>query len=157
MKPGDLDLSLFDEVAEVLRAMVPGELGDLRQQPRRYGIKVWFGSEQPAREHYEAQVISPDAVDEAEVLALEVGFHAEHPKVADNDATIDRLRAHEKRWRKLVGTEAVVGAFLGRADVWRRISETWPDPDLSDTELAFEVGARLADYITALEPLRRRS
>ena len=39
---------------------------------------------------------------------------------------------------------------------WQRLSETWADPDLGDPELPMEVAARLADYITALEPLRRR-
>lgn len=151
----DLELSLFDEVAEVLRGLVPAGLGELRQRPRRYGIKVWFGPVDAPKEHYEAQVISRDAVPGAKVLALEVGFHAEHPRAADNDAVIAALAAREVAWRRQVGREAVVGPFLGREDVWRRISETWPDPDLSQPELAFELGARLTDYITALEPLRR--
>ena len=51
-------------------------------------------------------------------------------------------------------TEAVVGPFLGRAKSWQRVSETWPDPDLGDPELAIEVAAQLADYISALEPAR---
>jgi hypothetical protein len=34
------------------------------------------------------------------------------------------------------------------------VSETWPDPDLSDPELCFEVADRLASYITVLEPVR---
>ena len=38
---------------------------------------------------------------------------------------------------------------------WRRVSETWIDPDLGDPELGMEIGARLTDYICALEPLRR--
>ena len=45
--------------------------------------------------------------------------------------------------------------WLGRADRWRRVSETWPDPDLGDTELPFEVAARLTDYVIALEPVLR--
>jgi hypothetical protein len=32
----------------------------------------------------------------------------------------------------------------------------WADPDLSDGEIAFEVGVRLIDYISVLEPLRRQ-
>ena len=48
---------------------------------RRYGIKVWFGPSDPPREHYEAQVIGPNEVKEASVLALEIGFHAEHSQV----------------------------------------------------------------------------
>jgi hypothetical protein len=150
-------VSLFDEVAEVVRGLVPAELGVLRQRPRRYGIKVWFGPETPPREHYEAQVVGADAVEAATTLAIEVGFHAEHPDPAANDAAIEPLRAAERRWRRALGGEVVVGPFLGRADVWRRVSETWPDPDLGQPELAFELGARLTDYVVALEPLRRVS
>ena len=49
----------------------------------------------------------------------------------------------------------VAGPFLGSRDDWRRISETWPDPDLGEEDLAFELAARLTDYITALEPILR--
>src|SRR5207244_12046850 len=149
-----VEQSLFEEVAEVLRGMVPPDLGTLRQRPRRYGIKVWFGPETPPREHYEAQVIGADHVEGARVLALEVGFHTEHPKVADNDAVLARLVSGERRWRRAVGQAAVAGPFLGRPDVWRRVSETWPDPDLGGEDLGIEVAVRLADYITALAPVR---
>ncbi|MDQ1397929.1 MAG: hypothetical protein QOG64_3188 [Acidimicrobiaceae bacterium] len=150
-----MELSLFEEVAEVVRGLLPDDLGALRCRCRRYGVKVWFGAEQPAKEHYEAQIIGASAVDGASVLAIEVGFHAEHPGAAANDAVISRLAAREEYWRSDLGAEAEVGAFLGRAESWRRISETWPDPDLSDTEIGFELGARLADYIIALERIRR--
>ena len=89
------------------------------------------------------------------MLALEVGFHSEYAKTADNDAVIAHLRASEKRWRRVIGRAAVAGPFLGRPDVWRRVSETWPDPDLGDAELVVEVAARLTDYVTAFEPLLR--
>lgn len=150
-----VDVQLFDEVAEVLRGLVPPELGALRYRARRYGIKVWFGPEKPPSEHYEAQVIGAHHVEGASVLALEVGFHAEHRAVADNDDVVARLLGREKRWRPVLGAEAVAGPFLGRGDVWRRVSETWPDPDLSDPDLAMELGARLTDYVTAIEPIRR--
>jgi hypothetical protein len=150
-----MEQSLFDEVADALRGMVPEDLGPVWHRAHRYGIKVWFGSETPSREHYEAQVISPDAVRDAKVLALEIGFHTEHPKLADNEQVIARLLSNERKWRKIVGRDAEVGPFLGRADVWRRVSETWPDPDLSDVELPVELAARLVDYVTALEPARR--
>lgn len=155
-QPWAVDLPLFDMVAEAVRSLLPAELADFRYRARRYGLKLWFGSEKPQREHYEAQVISPDGVDEATVLALEIGFHAEHPDVADNDAVISLLVDDEPRWRPGLGDEAVVGPFLGRADVWRRVSETWPDPDLDDEDLAVEVALRLVDYVAALEPVRRR-
>jgi hypothetical protein len=147
--------SLFDDVADALRGMMPPELGTLRLRARRYGIKVWFGPEAPPREHYEAQVIGAEAVEEARVLAIEVGFHAEYPKPADNQRIVAHLLENEAGWRPIVGAEAVAGPFLGRADSWRRVSETWPDPDLGDPELALELAARLVDYTTALEPARR--
>ena len=149
-----MELSLFDEVADLARGLVPPELGEFRERHHRYGIKVWFDTAKPPREHYEAQVVGAKYVREATVLALEVGFHAEHAKVDENEAALARLVGSEKRWRRALGKEAVAGEFLG-ADVWRRISETWPDPDLGDPDMAFEIAARLTDYITALEPLRR--
>jgi hypothetical protein len=147
--------TLFDEVADVVRGFVGPAFGELHLRPRRYGLKVWFGGETPTREHYEAQVLGPQHVEEAKVLALEIGFHAENPKVAENEAVMARLLAEEGTWRSVLGEEAVAGTFLGRGDVWRRLSETWPDPDLGGHDLAIEVGVRLGEYITALEPLRR--
>ena len=122
----------------------------------RYGIKIWFGPAKAPREHYEAQVIGRQYVPEATALAVEVGFHAEHQKEADNEEVISRLRRSEPSWRRELGGEPIVGVFLGRSEHWRRVSEVWPDPDLGDPELVFELAARLTDYVTALEPRRRR-
>ena len=80
-----MEESLFDDVGDMLHGMAPLELGTCRYRAHRYGIKVWFGPEKPIREHYEAQVIGADEVKAASVLALEVGFHTEHPKAAEND------------------------------------------------------------------------
>jgi len=150
-----MELSAFEAAGALLPGMIPGELGVVKQYAHRWGIKVWFDSEKAPREHYEAQVLGKKDVPKAKVLAIEVGFHAEHAKEADNQAVIDRLLASEKRWRKDVGNEAEAAPFFGRAQHWRRVSETWLDPDLGDPELAFEVAARLCDYITAIEPARR--
>lgn len=152
-----MESQLFEEVGDALRGMLPPTLGEARLRVRRYGIKVWFGPCDPPREHYEAQVIGVQGVKGAKVLALEIGFHAEHTKVADNRRVVDHLLACESEWRPIVGDEAVVGPFIGRAKTWRRVSETWPDPDLGDPELAMDVAAALADYITALEPARAAS
>ena len=152
---GVVELGFFDEVAEAVRGLTAGDRRDMRQQARRWGLKAWFGTERPSREHYEAQLIAPDGVDGATVAALEIGFHAEHPDAEDNDAAIARLMAGQDGWRQALGDDAVVGAFLGRFPEWRRVSEAWPDPDLDDPELAVQVALRLTDYIDALEPLRR--
>ena len=150
---------VFEEVAVVLPSLVPLELGPVRQQPRRWGIKVWFGASaaeaKPPRVHYEAQVIGAADAPGAKVLAIEVGWHTEQTKEADNDALLAKVLAKEKAWRKVVGREAVCGDFLGGATRWRRISECWNDPNLGDPELAFELAARLTDYVTGLEPVVR--
>ncbi|MEY2404645.1 MAG: hypothetical protein QOD38_2196, partial [Acidimicrobiaceae bacterium] len=115
----------------------------------------WFDTDAAPREHYEAQVIGAKHVPDATMLALEVGFHSEHSKVAENEAVLGKLLERERTWRKVLGDDAVPGPFLGRADNWRRVSETWPDPDLSDEDLCMEVALRVTDYMTALEPLLR--
>jgi len=151
---GVIDQSLFGDVADAMRGLVPGDLGQLRCTHHRYGIQVWFGPEKAPREHYEAQIVGRDHVPNAAVVALEVGFHSEHQKEADNEAVISALLRSEPAWRRELGDEAVVGAFLGRAEHWRRVSETWADPDLTDPEMVLEIGTRLTDYLTALEPRR---
>ena len=148
-----LDLGLFDQTADALRALVPADLGDLRCQARRWGLKVWFDADECPRQHYEAQVVGAKHVPEATVLAIEVGFHAEHPASGDNDAAFVGIRAAEPSWRTELGDDAVCGAFLGRSG-WLRLSETWPDPSLEDPELCFELADRLAAYVIAVEPLR---
>jgi hypothetical protein len=149
-----VERSLFEDVADAVRGLVPEDLGQLRCTSQRYGVKVWFGQDEPPREHYEAQVIGREHASGATVLGLEVGFHSEYPKEADNEVVISGLLQSERRWRRELGDEAVVGSFLGRAEHWRRVSEVWPDPNLADPELVFELAARLTDYVTALEPYR---
>jgi hypothetical protein len=149
-----VELLLFDEVGEVLRGLVPPGLGELRQRSHRYGIKVWFDTDKAPREHYEAQVVGARHVPSARTLALEIGFHAEHPRPDDNQAAVDVLAAGRKRWRRSLGDEAEIAPFLGRDD-WRRLSEIWADPDLSAPEMSLEIASRLTDYLVALEPLRR--
>lgn len=150
-----MEESLFDDVGDILVGVAPAGLGPCRFRAHRYGIKVWFGPEKPIREHYEAQVVGAQEVEGASVLALEVGFHSEHPQMAENESVIAHLLASESKWRRTLGAEAEVGAFLGRQDSWRRVSEIWPDPDLGAADLGLEIALRLVDYVTALEPVRR--
>lgn len=152
--PDGVEHGLFHQVADALVAMVDPALGALRTAPRRWGIKVWFDELECPREHYEAQVVGTRHVPEASTLALEVGFHAEHPTEADNDDALAPIVAAERSVRRALGPDLVVGPFVGRAS-WRRASEVWIDPDLSDPELCFEVADRLAAYVAELEPRRR--
>ncbi|MBO2454725.1 hypothetical protein J4573_47085 [Actinomadura barringtoniae] len=151
-----LDEGLFEHVGEVVRGSAPRDLGELRVMVRRNGVKAWFGDAAPHREHYEAQVIGADILSQARTHALEIGFHAEHSKAADNDAALQPLIAGEPAWRAELGPSAEAGAFIGPAN-WRRVSEIWLDPDLDDADIAFEIGVRLVEYMTALEPHRRGS
>lgn len=147
------DRSLFEEVADALRGAAPDGIGELRCSYHRYGIKVWVRPSASApREHYEAQVVGRQHVPEATSIAIEVGFHAEHPNEADNERVISALAQAERSWRKTLGKEPVIGQFLGHAKKWRRVSEVWADPDLNDPELVFELTVRLTEYLLALEP-----
>lgn len=146
--------ALFDQVGEIIRGSTPPGLGQPHVQVRHNGVKAWFGDPAPQREHYEAQIIAADIAPGARTHAIEVGFHAEHRAEPDNQAALTRLLTAEPAWRAELGDEPETGAFLGRG-TWRRISETWPDADLSGPDLPFEIGVRLVDYIRALEPHRR--
>lgn len=146
-------MGLFDQVADAVAGMVPPELGALRTAPRRWGIKLWFDDDECPREHYEAQVLGARHVPGATALGIEIGFHAEHPKDADNDDALAPILAAEAAWRPTLGPDATAGAFLGR-DGWTRCSEAWVDPNLDEPELCFEIADTLAAYITTLEPLR---
>ena len=149
-----MELALFEAVAEGCRGLVPRSIGDIHVRARTYGVKVWFGATDPPKDHYEAQVVGAKHVPGATALAIEVGFHLEHRAMEDNDEALESLLRHEPAWRAVLGEDAVAGPFIGRPEDWRRISETWVDPDLSDPDLALELALRLTDYITALEPLR---
>jgi hypothetical protein len=149
------ELSPFEVGAEALRTLLGNELGPWQVRSHRWGLKLWFGDElQAPREHYEAQTVSRRHVPTASSFAIEVGFHAEHPDDALNDAVLEQLRAGGSRWRRSIGGAVEEGAFLGRQG-WRRISETWLDPDLRDPELPLAMACRVVDYAAALEPARR--
>lgn len=142
-----MDQSFFHQVQDVLESFVLDVGGTLHSNAHPRGIKVWY--DDSTREHYEAQLVRVDGT-----VVLEVGFHSEYPKVEANEAVLARLLAKEKVWRRALGSEPTAGVFLG-ADRWRRISETWDEPDTDDVDAAFEIAARLADYLSVLEPLRR--
>jgi len=148
-------LGTFDHVAMALQGGVPRSLGTLRVLPRRWNVKVWLDAEACPKLHYEAQILTPRHVPGAKVVGLELGFHAEDRDEAVNAEALARLVDAEAQWREVLGPDAVAGPFLGRATRWRRVSETWPDPDLSDPDVVVEIADRLAAYVTCLAPLLR--
>jgi hypothetical protein len=150
-----VELPLFEQVADAVRSMTPEDLGEVRYRTHRRGIKVWFDTDRAPREHYEAQVMARRHVDGRDGMALEIGFHSEHPDVERNAEVLAALSAGEADWREILGDEASAGSFFG-AENWRRVSEAWIEPDLEDPELALEVASRLVDYLEAIEAVRRR-
>lgn len=142
-----MERRFFEQVQDVIEGLVFDVDGTLHRKAHGRGVKIWFGD--ATREHYEAQLIRLDGK-----VVLEVGFHAEHPNVDENQAVLDQLLVAESGWRRRLGAEPESGVFLG-VDRWLRISETWDEPDPDDFEIAIEIAARLADYVSALEHLRR--
>ncbi|WP_329090541.1 hypothetical protein OG979_38580 [Actinomadura citrea] len=147
--------ALFDQIGEIIRGSTPPRLGHPHIHVRHNGVKASFGDPAPQREHYEAQIIPAALTPGAHHHAIEIGFHAEHPAEPDNQAALTHLLTTEPTWRADLGDDPRTGAFLGRT-TWRRISETWPDADLTGPDIPFEIGVRLVDYIRALEPHRKR-
>ncbi len=137
----------FQQVVEALVGFLPPDRQQFSSRVSARNAKVWFGAE--AREHYEVQMLRRDGAP-----VLEIGFHAEHADAARSEAVLGRLMAGERSWRRALGKEVETGPFLGRAGSWRRASETWDAADLSDPGAAVEAADRLAEYITAFEPLR---
>ena len=142
-----IERQLFDWVLDAFEGFAHDIDGSLHSTSHRRGLKVWYGDAK--REHYEAQLIRTD-----DGAGLEIGFHCEYARPEENDAVLARLLAAEVEWRPDLGVEAVAGPFIG-ADHWRRVSEVWQAPDPDDPETAIEIAARLADYVIALEPVRR--
>lgn len=148
-----MELPLFEQVADAVRSMTPDDLGQLQFRTHRRGIKVWFDTETSPREHYEAQVIARRHIDGLDGMAIEIGFHAEHPDADRNIQAVTTIEANESTWREILGQEAEIGPFFGPEN-WRRVSEAWLEPDLDDPELPLEVASRLVDYLEAIEAAR---
>ena len=142
-----MERTFFHQVQDVFESFVIDVTGTPHSTAHGRGLKVWY--DEATREHYEAQLIRVDGR-----VVLEIGFHAEYPKVAENEAVLGRLLGDEQVWRRELGDEPEAGVFLG-VTRWRRISEIWDEPDPDDVDVAIEIAARLADYESVLEPLRR--
>jgi hypothetical protein len=139
--------AFFDQVRDAFEGFVAALGGDLHTTAHGRGLKAWYGD--AIREHYEAQLIRTESG-----AYLEIGFHAEYPKAKENEDVLARLVARDGEWRPTLGIEAEAGGFIGR-NGWTRISELWEPPQFDAIDDVIDVAARLADYVTALEPIRR--
>lgn len=151
--------TFFASLTDAMWGFLPRDLQDFQSEVGPHNLKVWYRS---PHEHYEVQRISKavlKAAGEKGTTALEIGFHAEHPDPADNDAVLAMLEAKERVWRRGLGREPAAGPFLGRreiADKWRRVSELWMDVSFEEDGAAVESGERLGAYIRTIEPLIAR-
>jgi hypothetical protein len=138
--------AFYDDVSDALAGFLPPSLRNFSSYRTSHNIKVWYGEQ--TREHYEVQSIRRRSGYE-----LEIGFHAEYKDAETNETVVERIASESERWRKALGSQPEVGAFVGyQTRTWRRISEVWPSDD--DPEIAVEAAERLAAYIRALEPIR---
>ena len=101
-----MERSFFQQVQDVLEGIVIDVDGTLHSTAHQRGIKAWY--DDATREHYEAQLVRVDGD-----IVLEVGFHAEHPKVGENEAVLAQLLRDEHVWRRELGDEPEAGAFIG--------------------------------------------
>ena len=113
-------------------------------------INLKVGPAHGSKEHFEVQLFRGTKGG----LAVEIGFHAEHPKAPANQEVLDRLLAKEKSWRKAIGKDAFAGPFGKGPQAWRRISEVW-DGVTFDGYVAVEAAERLVTYVGALVPALR--
>ena len=86
---------MFEWVLDAFEGFTHEIDGELNSSSHRRGLKIWYGDAK--KEHYEAQLIRLDGE-----AALEIGFHAEYPKVADNEAVLERLVAVESTWPETI-------------------------------------------------------
>jgi hypothetical protein len=133
----------YEDVADALVSFLPPGYRGFGSQISGRNLKVWFGEDH--HEHYEVQRLGRSK--------LEIGFHAEYPTEARNQAVITAFGKREKTWRRALGADAETGRFIGRKD-WRRLTEVWDGPGLDTEEAAVEAAERLARYITTLEKIR---
>lgn len=113
-------------------------------------LNLKVGPTSSHREHFEVQLFKG-----RKGMAIEIGFHAEHKAVADNEAALAAVLKHEKVWRKALGADPVAGPFAQGAKNWRRVSEVW-DGMSFDGGVAVDAGERLVTYLTALAPVLRK-
>lgn len=158
--PQRMSRTFFASLTDALWGFLPRELQTFQAQSGPHNLKVWYRS---SHEHYEVQRISKAVLkasgQRSGASALEVGFHAEHAKSADNEAVLAHLAEKETSWRRGLGREPVAGPFLGRreiADRWKRISELWTDVSFDGDGAAIEAAERLGAYIRVIEPLLTR-
>src|SRR5439155_15094655 len=127
----------YAEVAEHLPAMLPPDLRDFQTARMGGVLKVFY---EDRREHYELWFRAG---------GLEVAFHLEGG--ARDEAVAELLQRRLVAIRERLGGDVRLEPF-GRG--WIHLFEHWPGASRG-LGLAAEAAERLAEYVRAVEPLRR--
>jgi hypothetical protein len=136
MKPALLLKSLPD----LARSLLPTGLHDFRSGAQwSYLMKIYYGNEQI---HYEASHRARDHT-------IEIGLHFESDDLT-NARLLGAFRMHERAIRRALPTARFEEWDKGWARIWEPLTYERLDEALRD-----DIAARLASYITILEPILR--
>jgi hypothetical protein len=124
----------------VVRSAVPTELASFRNATHFSILQIWFGN---LSLHYEAWIRS-------RLKVLELGLHFEADPLT-NARLLAAFRARDRAVRRALGEDTRIEPW---DKGWARI---WEPLELASIDATFleRVAARLAAYITALEPILR--
>ena len=124
----------------LIRPLIPAKLRDFRSGARwAYLMKLYYGN---AQLHYEAS-------HRPRVRTIEIGLHFEADDLT-NARLLGAFRTHERAIRRKLPAARFEEWDKGWARVWEPVPY-----DRLDTALRDDLAARLARYVTTLEPILR--
>ena len=132
--------SLLRSLPDLVRPLLPSDLREFRSGARWVIVQVYYGNRDL---HYEAW-------HRAKLRTIEIGLHFEADPLT-NARLLGAFRRRERAIRRALGEAARVEEW-DRG--WARIWEPVPYQSL-DAALQARLAARLARYITVLEPILR--
>ena len=124
----------------MVRKHVPPALREFHYDSIAFMAKLWYGNKDL---HYE---IWP----RARLGTIEIGLHFEADPLT-NARLLGAFAANSKAIRRALSDARIEEWDRGWARVWEPLPYRKPDE-----QLARELGDRIADYVTALEPILRR-
>lgn len=133
-------LSVLKPLPGLIRPLVPAKLRDFRSGARwSYLMKLYYGN---AELHYEAS-------HRPRLRTIEIGLHFEADDLT-NARLLGAFRTHERAIRRKLPSARFEEWDKGWARVWEPVGY-----DRLDTALREDLAARLARYVTTLEPILR--
>jgi len=132
--------TLLRALPGLIRPLIPADLRDFRSSARwSYLMKLCYGNEQI---HYEAS-------HRLQPRTIEIGLHFEADDLT-NARLLGAFRTHERAIRRKIPSARLEEWDKGWARIWEPVAYEHLDAALRD-----DLAARLARYITTLEPILR--